>query len=208
MGATQMVAYNTQTGQFLKKSAGGWTVTDEFLSASGLPQRELQLALVRAKKTYPGNWMIMRRQDAMKIRPLANESIFAEQQPPVVEKSSPKVSVLYGAERSDGSEEIFSLVTRLEAATSANRLKDLEAKVGEYDKKVSEIYHFFESHQLNACQGYKAYRLLRKVLLERRAVKNEMSVVQKFRSGKYPNANEIDLMTGRLWSADIEELFV
>ena len=67
MGATQMVAYNTKTGHFLKKHKNTWIPTSNFKEASGYPMREMQLAVSSAKAYYPGDWMIMRRQDADKM---------------------------------------------------------------------------------------------------------------------------------------------
>ena len=107
---------------------------------------------------------------------------------------------------SEGSQEILSLVSRLEAATSALRLQELVAQVGEYDKMVSEVYHYIEANQLNASQGYKAYRNLRKILLRRRAIKNELHIVKQFRSGNLPDSSQIDDFSKRLWSPDIEEM--
>lgn len=220
MGEIQMVAYNTQTGMFLKKKNNNWTVTEDFGSASGFAKREMQLAVTRAKKTYPGDWMIVRRQDAGKLlrMPQSASASLAElneaenEEQPVFPTLLPgiqhptKVDIAHGCPRSEGSEEILSLMNRLEAATSANRLLELQAKVGEYDKMVMEIYHWFEANQLNASQGYKAYKNLRKVLLKRRALKNELHIVQKFRNGKLPDTAEIESSASRLWSPNIDAL--
>ena len=220
MGEIQMVAYNTQNGKFLKKKNNEWVLTDDISSASGYSKREMQLAVTRAKKTCPGDWMIVRRQDAMKLMrmpvsatsSLAQMSVAEREDTPVFTSLLPdvkhptNVAVVHECPRSEGSEEILSLMNRLEAATSANRLLELQAQVGEYDKMVMEIYHWFEANQLNASQGYKAYKNLRKVLLKRRALKNELHIVQKFRNGKLPDAAQIESSATRLWSPDIDAL--
>ena len=220
MGEIQMVAYNTQTGMFLKKKNNNWTVTEDFSSASGFGKREMQLAVTRAKKAYPGDWMIVRRQDVGKLlrmpqnasASLAELNEAENEEQPVFPTVLPgiqhptKVDIVHECPRSEGSEEILSLMNRLEAATSANRLLELQAQVGEYDKMVMEIYHWFEANQLNASQGYKAYKNLRKVLLKRRAIKNELHIVQKFRNGKLPDAAQIESSASRLWSPNIDAL--
>lgn len=38
------------------------------------------------------------------------------------------------------------------------------------DQKVSDIQHYIESRNLNAVEGYKAYKLLQDTLRERRVV--------------------------------------
>ena len=215
MGEIQMVAYNTQTGHFLKKHNNTWVPTSEFKSASGYPMREMQLAVAKAKTNYPGNWMIMRRQDADKMsrRQIPIPKPAAQEEPtPVITSLLPgvehpsKVDVLSTCPSSEGSQQIFSLVSRLEAATSASRLQELQAQVTEYDKMVLEIYHYIEANQLNAAKGYKAYRNLRQVLLRRRAIKNELHIVRKFRNGSFPDSAQIEDFSQRLWSPDIEEM--
>lgn len=212
MGATQMVAYNTKTGHFLKKHKNTWIPTSNFKEASGYPMREMQLAVSSAKAYYPGDWMIMRRQDADKMNKGVRQAPIIQEDVPVVSSLLPgvehplKVDVRSDCPSSEGSQEILSLVSRLEAATSALRLQELVAQVGEYDKMVSEIYHYIEANQLNASQGYKAYRNLRKILLRRRAIKNELHIVKQFRSGNLPDSSQIDDFSKRLWSPDIEEM--
>lgn len=62
---------------------------------------------------------------------------------------------------------------------TANNIKlewdNLHSKLSIADKKRSDVEHFIEiSNNLNAAQGYKAYKLLKEVLEERRDVKNEI----------------------------------
>ena len=219
MGFTQMVAYNAKMDKFLRKKSGAWEVTDDLLSASGYAQREMQLAVASAKKLYDGEWMIMRRQDAQKLKRPSRASgilpvphIQASETTPVFSSLLPgvehplTVDVTTGGERSQGSEEIMALVSRLEAATSANRLSCLRAQVSEYDKMISEMYHYVEAKKLNASNGYKAYRNMRNILLKRRALKNELHIVEQFRSGKLPSSKDVEDMSARLWSPAIEEM--
>lgn len=212
MGATQMVAYNTKTGHFLKKHKNTWVPTTNFKEASGYPMREMQLAVSSARSHYPGDWMIVRRQDADKMNKGVRTVPTVQEETPVFSSLLPgiehplNIEIKKDCPSSEGSQEIFSLVSRLEAATSALRLQELVAQVGEYDKMISEIYHYIEANQLNAAKGYKAYRNLRKILLRRRAIKNELYVINQFRNGKLPDASQIDDYSKRVWSPDIEEM--
>ena len=53
--------------------------------------------------------------------------------------------------------------------------KDLSNKQSIADQKISDVEHFIElSNNLNASQGYKAYKLLKEVLEERRNIKDKI----------------------------------
>lgn len=53
--------------------------------------------------------------------------------------------------------------------------KNLHNRLSVADQKRSDIEHFIELNtNLNASQGYKAYKLLKEVLEERREVKNQI----------------------------------
>lgn len=54
--------------------------------------------------------------------------------------------------------------------------KELHNKLSIADQKRSDVEHFIEINpNLNASQGYKAYRLLKEVLEERREIKNQIN---------------------------------
>lgn len=54
--------------------------------------------------------------------------------------------------------------------------KKLSNEISIADKKISDIEHYVEiSNNLNAAQGYNAYKLLKDVLEERRQIKNQMN---------------------------------
>lgn len=55
-----------------------------------------------------------------------------------------------------------------------NEWKGLHNRLSIADKKISDIEHFIEFNNLNAANGYKAYKLLKEVLEERREVKNQI----------------------------------
>lgn len=53
-----------------------------------------------------------------------------------------------------------------------------------YDRQKTDVEHYieFNAGKLNACDGYKAYKLLQDVLLERRKIKDEMQIINIVRS--------------------------
>lgn len=195
MGITQMVAYNAEKRQFLRRVNHTWVVTNDPMSASGASKQTLEFAVDAIRRDHPGDWMIMRRQDALKIRP--NTPV------PV---ARPVVSVVHGAERSAGSQEILEIIGRLETVISPARQRQLEEQLSVYDKTISEMYHYIECNQLNAARGYKAYKNLRKVLLDRRKIKNELSIIQRLRAGNICDAETLQKMSTRMWSPDIDAM--
>lgn len=52
-----------------------------------------------------------------------------------------------------------------------------------YDRQRTDVEHYIELNmgKLNACDGYKAYKLLQDVLVERRKVKDELQIIQAVR---------------------------
>lgn len=212
MGATQMVAFNTSTGHYLRKHNNTWMPTTNPLEASGYPKREIRLAVSAAKKQYPGDWMIVRRQDALKLAQVRRQNPVAQEDSPVFPSILPEVEhpinvdIRNDCPSSEGSQQIQALVSRLEAATSVLRIQELTAQLSDCDKTISDIYHYIEANQLNAAKGYKAYRNLRKVLLRRRSVKNELHIINQFRRCKIPNSSQVENDSTLLWSPDIEEM--
>lgn len=58
------------------------------------------------------------------------------------------------------------------------------ARLSQVDKEITDIKHYIEFNKLNAVEGYKAYKMLRDKLLERRAIKNDYSKFQVLTSAK------------------------
>lgn len=68
-----------------------------------------------------------------------------------------------------------------EAATKLNnRHTVLSDELSKYDRQCSDIEHYieFNAGKLNACDGYKAYKLLQDVLVQRRKVKDELEILK------------------------------
>lgn len=71
-----------------------------------------------------------------------------------------------------------------EAAAKLNcRHTALVEEESKYDRQCTDIEHYieFNAGKLNACDGYKAYKLLQDVLLKRRKVKDELQMINVVR---------------------------
>lgn len=82
----------------------------------------------------------------------------------------------------ESSKYIISVLS--EAAAKLNvRHQELAEQQSKFDGQVSDIVHYieFNTGKLNACDGYKAYKLLQDTLLERRKVKDELQIIQVVR---------------------------
>ena len=77
------------------------------------------------------------------------------------------------------------MVNSIELATKfssvVEEIKEIKLKLSEeqsiLDQKITDIQHYIESRNLNASEGYKAYKLLQETLKERRLVKNRASEI-------------------------------
>lgn len=74
------------------------------------------------------------------------------------------------------------IVSVLSDATTKlnNRYTVLSDELSKYDRQRSDVEHYieFNAGKLNACDGYKAYKLLQDVLVQRRKVKDELEILQ------------------------------
>ena len=74
---------------------------------------------------------------------------------------------------------IISIIS--EAVAKLNDRRDmLNEELSKYDRQRSDVEHYIDLNtgKLNACEGYKAFKLLQDVLIERRKVKDELQIVQ------------------------------
>lgn len=77
---------------------------------------------------------------------------------------------------------IISVIS--EAVAKLNcRHQELAEEQSKFDGQVTDIEHYieFNAGKLNACSGYKAYKLLQDVLVQRRKVKDELQIIQVVR---------------------------
>ena len=76
------------------------------------------------------------------------------------------------------SEYIISVLSEAAAKLNYRHIKLLEEQ-SKFDRQCTDIEHYieFNAGKLNACDGYKAYKMLQDVLLERRKVKDELQMI-------------------------------
>lgn len=58
------------------------------------------------------------------------------------------------------------------------RKEYLISELEKREKERNDVYHYIEFTSLNACQGYKVYKLLKNILTERRQIKNELQQIE------------------------------
>lgn len=93
----------------------------------------------------------------------------------------PKVEMETSGEP-DSAKYIISVLS--EAAAKLNcRHMSLVEELSKYDRQRSDIEHYieFNAGKLNACDGYKAYKLLQDTLVGRRKIKDELQIIQVVR---------------------------
>lgn len=83
------------------------------------------------------------------------------------------------APETDSSKYIVSLLSDTVAKLNSRHVV-LNEELSKYDRQRTDIEHYieFNNGKLNACDGYKAYKLLQDVLLQRRKVKDELQIIQ------------------------------
>ncbi len=60
---------------------------------------------------------------------------------------------------------------------ATKRKEELCKQLSDVDKELSDINHYIEFCNLNAAQGYKAYKMVKERRIKRRSIKNELAVV-------------------------------
>ena len=63
------------------------------------------------------------------------------------------------------------------ASEALHRKDDLLSQLSKIDQELSDIDHYIEFINLNAAQGYKAYRMIKDRRIIRRSIKNELDVL-------------------------------
>lgn len=64
------------------------------------------------------------------------------------------------------------------AADALHRKTELIEQLSKVDRELSDIAHYIEFNNLNAAQGYKAYKMEHERRIIRRSIKNEMQVLE------------------------------
>lgn len=63
------------------------------------------------------------------------------------------------------------------ASEALHRKEELTNQLSQVDKELSDINHYIEFVNLNAAQGYKAYKMIKERRIKRRSIKNELEVL-------------------------------
>ena len=74
-------------------------------------------------------------------------------------------------------EELKSFKIKVEAL--GKRQNELQQQLSNVDKKLCDIMHCAELYDLDACRGYKLYKILKKTRIERREIKNELHAINE-----------------------------
>lgn len=76
---------------------------------------------------------------------------------------------------------------------SENRKQELVDALSNIDKEITDIEHYVELNNLNAYQGFLAYKMLQNRLRERRKIKNELQVLSQLGNCKIDSAMMLDV---------------
>ena len=63
------------------------------------------------------------------------------------------------------------------ASEASHRKDNLLSQLSKIDQELSDINHYIEFVNLNAAQGYKAYKMIKDRRIKRRSIKNELDVL-------------------------------
>ena len=122
----------------------------------------------------------------------ALKSVFRVQkidEPPKLIKQISQETVQENTEKVSTAENVQRWIDKIEGlnglATEALHRKDeLVQQLSKVDQELSDVNHYIEFCNLNAAQGYKAYKLIKDRSIKRRSIKNELQVVDIILSKK------------------------
>lgn len=102
--------------------------------------------------------------------------------PPELVKQITQEKVNENTETPSNSENIQYWVDKVSdlnglASEALHRKDDLIKQLSKVDQELSDINHYIEFVNLNAAQGYKAYKMIKDRRIIRRSIKNELDVL-------------------------------
>lgn len=102
--------------------------------------------------------------------------------PPKLVKQITQEKVNENTETPSSSENIQYWVDKVNglnglASEALHRKNELLGQLSKVDQELSDINHYIEFCNLNAAQGYKAYRMIKDRRIIRRSIKNELDVL-------------------------------
>ena len=102
--------------------------------------------------------------------------------PPELVKQITQEKVNENTETPSNSENIQYWIDKISdlnglASEALHRKDDLLSQLSKIDQELSDIDHYIEFVNLNAAQGYKAYKMIKDRRIIRRSIKNELDVL-------------------------------
>lgn len=70
------------------------------------------------------------------------------------------------------------------ASDALHRKEELLCQLSDVDRELCDVFHYIEFCNLNAAQGYNAYRMIKDRRIKRRSIKNELDVLSIILSKK------------------------
>ena len=102
--------------------------------------------------------------------------------PPELVKQITQEKVNENTETPSNSENIQYWIDKISdlnglASEALHRKDNLLSQLSKIDQELSDINHYIEFVNLNAAQGYKAYKMIKDRRIIRRSIKNELDVI-------------------------------
>lgn len=142
---------------YMRLKGGKWETTSSLSLASKVGKKaKMENVINDYKRLHGGTWKVV-----------SDKEIIAHKDLPDV----PDGAGISG-------NEILDALQALRVALHPKKREVLSVQMSDVDKELSDVYHYIELSNLNAAQGYKAYKDLQQVLKRRRAIKNDMALVQ------------------------------
>lgn len=80
------------------------------------------------------------------------------------------------------------------AKDALHRKEELVNQLSNIDKELSDLLHYIEFCNLNAAQGYTAYKMVKERRIKRRSIKNELTVVEAILNKKISESLTDEIM--------------
>ena len=80
------------------------------------------------------------------------------------------------------------------AKDALHRKEELVNQLSNIDKELSDLLHYIEFCNLNAAQGYTAYKMVKERRIKRRSIKNELTVVEAILNKKISESVTDEIM--------------
>ena len=199
-----MVAYNPTTKLYLRKKKKMWFTTDDPSLATVCPDAQIRQALRCVGGSFDGGWMLISHSDLNKL--IAHQQKMQESAPamPSVGKRNQVAKTSMKTPQTEGSEKIIEAVKALEDFVSSERIAELSKHQSEADKAICDMYHYIETTNLNASQGYKAYKKLQSMLINRRSIKNEMMLINRIKQSGIADGSYMSSLAQRSWESQVD----